>query len=200
LGIGRTGRLVHGPFWTLALEEHFYLIWPMLLICREAEAGGKVAFLLRWRYSPGGCLKVIPVVCPGSSTANLLTRTDTMMDALLWGCLAAIYFPEIVRLQCAHSFLAALVSHPGDIAGGREASHPRVDRVARCADACVGAEHCTPAASLLGSLSRMATAALAGAPSPTAFTFGKCFSYRKLPKGAWSLSLPATSPWNLLAS
>jgi peptidoglycan/LPS O-acetylase OafA/YrhL len=28
---------------------------------------------------------------------NLLTRTDTRMDGLLWGCLAAIYFPTIVR-------------------------------------------------------------------------------------------------------
>ena|ERR1700739_3215324 len=29
--------------------------------------------------------------------ANLLSRTDTRMDALLWGCFAAIYFPTIAR-------------------------------------------------------------------------------------------------------
>jgi peptidoglycan/LPS O-acetylase OafA/YrhL len=36
--------------------------------------------------------------------ANLMARTDTRIDALLWGCLAAIYFPDIRRLAARIRF------------------------------------------------------------------------------------------------
>lgn len=92
-------------FWTLALEEHFYLIWPMLLIAVKPKRAGKVAFLLAmavfaWRVLESHFQWFAPVLLP----ADLLSRTDTMMDALLWGCLAAIYFPEIVRFSARIRF------------------------------------------------------------------------------------------------
>jgi peptidoglycan/LPS O-acetylase OafA/YrhL len=92
-------------FWTLALEEHFYLIWPMLLLAVKPKRAGKVAFLLAmavfgWRVLEGHFEWFASVLSP----ADLLTRTDTMMDALLWGCLAAIYFPEIVRFTARIRF------------------------------------------------------------------------------------------------
>jgi peptidoglycan/LPS O-acetylase OafA/YrhL len=59
LGMDAQSGFYTAHFWTLAVEEHFYLIWPMLLV--------------------------------------MLARTDARMDALLWGCLAAIYFPVIKR-------------------------------------------------------------------------------------------------------
>ena len=105
LGIDEQGGWYTAHFWTLALEEHFYLIWPMLLIAVKPKRAGKVAFLLAtavftWRVLESHFQWFAPVLLP----ANLLTRTDTMMDALLWGCLAAIYFPEIVRFSARIRF------------------------------------------------------------------------------------------------
>ena len=86
-------------FWTLAMEEHFYLLWPMLLLVAKPRRAGKVAFLLAmlvfcWRVVEGH-FQLLAGLLP---QANLLTRTDTRMDGLLWGCLAAIYFPRIQRV------------------------------------------------------------------------------------------------------
>ena len=53
-----------------------------------------------WRVLESHFQWFAPVLLP----ADLLTRTDTMMDALLWGCLAAIYFPEIVRFTARIRF------------------------------------------------------------------------------------------------
>jgi peptidoglycan/LPS O-acetylase OafA/YrhL len=92
-------------FWTLAIEEHFYLIWPMLLIAVKPKRAGKVAFLVAmavfvWRVLEGHFHWLATILPP----ANLLVRTDTRMDALLWGCLAAIYFPAIKRYSARIRF------------------------------------------------------------------------------------------------
>jgi peptidoglycan/LPS O-acetylase OafA/YrhL len=105
LGMDEQGGWYTAHFWTLALEEHFYLIWPMLLIAVKPKRAGKVAFLLAmavfaWRVLESHFQWFAPVLLP----ADLLSRTDTMMDALLWGCLAAIYFPEIVRFSARIRF------------------------------------------------------------------------------------------------
>jgi peptidoglycan/LPS O-acetylase OafA/YrhL len=98
LGMDEQGGFYTAHFWTLAIEEHFYLILPMFLIAVKPKRAGKVAFLLAmaifaWRVLQSH-FEWFPTILP---PANLLTRTDTRMDALLWGCLAAIYFPAIVR-------------------------------------------------------------------------------------------------------
>jgi peptidoglycan/LPS O-acetylase OafA/YrhL len=98
LGSDYQGGYYTAHFWTLAIEEHFYFIWPILLLAVKPKRAGKVAFLLAmsvfvWRVLEGHFEWFSSVLPP----ADLLSRTDTMMDALLWGCLAAIYFPEIVR-------------------------------------------------------------------------------------------------------
>jgi len=105
LGIDEHGGFYTAHYWTLALEEHFYLLWPMLLLSVRPKRAGKVAFLLAmlvfvWRTIEGHSQLFAGVLPP----ANLLARTDTRMDALLWGCLAAIYFPEIVRFTARIRF------------------------------------------------------------------------------------------------
>jgi peptidoglycan/LPS O-acetylase OafA/YrhL len=99
LGVGEPGGFYTAHFWTLAIEEHFYLLWPMLLLVVKPRRAGKTAFLLAmlvfcWRVVEGH----FQLLAGWLPQANLLTRTDTRMDGLLWGCLAAIYFPRIQRL------------------------------------------------------------------------------------------------------
>ena len=105
LGSDLQGGFYTAHFWTLAMEEHFYLIWPLLLLAIKPKQVGKVAFLLAvavaaWRVLEGHFGWFSSVLLP----ANLLSRTDTMMDALVWGCLAAIYFPEISRFTAGIHF------------------------------------------------------------------------------------------------
>jgi peptidoglycan/LPS O-acetylase OafA/YrhL len=92
LGADFHGGYYTAHFWSLAVEEHFYLIWPMLLLLVTPKRAGRVAFSLAmvvfaWRV-------VLSHLHPES---NFMTRTDTRIDGLLWGCLAAIYFPQIKK-------------------------------------------------------------------------------------------------------
>lgn len=93
LGMDWHGGYYTAHFWTLAIEEQFYLTWPIVLLALKPRQSGRVAFFLcagaytckvSLGYFPA-LIGVIPL------PMNLLFRTDT----LLWGCLAALYLPEI---------------------------------------------------------------------------------------------------------
>lgn len=80
-----------GHFWSLAVEEHFYLLWPGLLVllaparARWLAITGCVAIALwrpiEFRYNFVG--QLIPGLL-------YFGRTDIRLDGLLWGCVAAL--------------------------------------------------------------------------------------------------------------
>jgi peptidoglycan/LPS O-acetylase OafA/YrhL len=115
LGVDLHGGFYTAHFWSLAVEEHFYLMWPILLLAVTPKRAGKVAFALAmtvfgWRVLESRFQLLSGILPMGN---NLGTRTDTRIDALLWGCLAAIYFPVIksyvMRIKFRQLWLPILV-------------------------------------------------------------------------------------------
>jgi peptidoglycan/LPS O-acetylase OafA/YrhL len=82
------GLSLTGHFWSLSIEEQFYLAWPLTLVFAGFRRGlwiaiiGAVALTL-WRLS---------LWLPGM---DFPTRTDFHADALLIGCIAAILLPRL---------------------------------------------------------------------------------------------------------
>jgi peptidoglycan/LPS O-acetylase OafA/YrhL len=92
VGIDYHGGYFTAHFWSLAVEEHFYLLFPLFLLLLKPKRAGKVAVglavvVFAWR-------QIFPTLHPGVS---YLTHTDIKIDGLIWGCVAAIYFPAIKR-------------------------------------------------------------------------------------------------------
>lgn len=77
-----------GILWSLAVEEHFYLIWPALFLA-FARGGLRIphmvwllAALLGWR--------LLRFLAFGSDEWTIYISTDTRLDSLLYGCLLAL--------------------------------------------------------------------------------------------------------------
>jgi peptidoglycan/LPS O-acetylase OafA/YrhL len=104
-------------FWSLAVEEHFYLIWPAaLLMLGSARAR---------RYVPAIALAVAiwriedfhhfhSQIWPGVLSDNIYHRTDTRFDSLLWGCWIALIlsvpaYKEILARRLSGTVIACLV-------------------------------------------------------------------------------------------
>ncbi len=80
-----------GVVWSLAVEEHYYLLYPPLAAVlvrfgrRGISAGvlcALCALVLGWRYW---------LAWHGASVAHLTMATDTRVDAILIGCLMALW-------------------------------------------------------------------------------------------------------------
>jgi peptidoglycan/LPS O-acetylase OafA/YrhL len=80
-----------GVVWSLAVEEHYYLLYPPLaaVLLRSRRAGLSIGVLLAL------CALVLGWRCwlvwQGASAAHLTMATDTRVDAILVGCLMALW-------------------------------------------------------------------------------------------------------------
>jgi peptidoglycan/LPS O-acetylase OafA/YrhL len=92
---GATGLLGHT--WSLAIEEQFYLVWPLVLIAMR-----------RWRHGPliAACAGVVVSVTlrfvlwdSGAGVMRVSFGSDTRADSLLVGCAVAILLHSGVRLR-----------------------------------------------------------------------------------------------------
>ncbi len=80
-------------FWSLCVEEHFYLLWPLLLFaCRDPN--------VRWRLALGICL-LLPALRFFVEHFNFDSRgavhsiSHYRFDSLLWGAVGAVCLPWI---------------------------------------------------------------------------------------------------------
>lgn len=80
-----------GVVWSLAVEEHYYLLYPPLaaVLLRYGRAGVSAAVLLAlcalvlgWRWW---------LASNGTAEAHFTMATDTRVDAILFGCLMALW-------------------------------------------------------------------------------------------------------------
>jgi peptidoglycan/LPS O-acetylase OafA/YrhL len=104
LGVG----LPYGPLWSLAVEEHFYMLWP-LLVRRVSVRSLAILAALVWIASP--FLRILNLV--GTPTPEHLAALYTWfnLDGLSLGALLAIWLraPSFRRHQLARIALPITV-------------------------------------------------------------------------------------------
>jgi peptidoglycan/LPS O-acetylase OafA/YrhL len=95
------GGIYTAHFWSLSIEEHFYLLWPPLLLWLGNRRGiwlaaiGAVTCGL-WRiYDYTHPTGMIGGLLSGSIPELRFLRTDVRLDGLLLGCLLALVLPSI---------------------------------------------------------------------------------------------------------
>ncbi len=82
-----------GPMWSLAVEEHFYLLFPLLFVwmnrvrlAYRTQAfclGGLAVAALLWR---------VYLMTHNATLVHLTIGSDTRMDSILFGCIMALVF------------------------------------------------------------------------------------------------------------
>jgi peptidoglycan/LPS O-acetylase OafA/YrhL len=83
-----------GHFWSLSVEEHFYMFWPCLLLLMGLRRARRLTPLIAVAVAAWRTLDCHLHLVPNRDLWFLFTRTDYRVDALLWGCTAALLLSD----------------------------------------------------------------------------------------------------------
>jgi peptidoglycan/LPS O-acetylase OafA/YrhL len=105
-----SGAGLAGHFWSLSVEEQFYLVWPWVLLFGGIRRSGWVAATMAC-----ACALFRWVLWSHYDKFGLNHRTEVRADAILVGCLLALYLadPEIVQRMRRYVRLTALPAAGG---------------------------------------------------------------------------------------
>ncbi len=102
--IGRPSLFNH--LWSLAIEEQFYLVWPLVLGVMLL-AGRRFAFGLTLAGAVGSAVWMALQFDPASDPSRVYYGTDTRLTGLLMGAaLAFVWVPSVATLPTAESGLS----------------------------------------------------------------------------------------------
>ena len=101
--------------WTLAVEEHFYLLWPVTLLVALRWGSRRTLLGVTAGLAAATALWRVWLWSQGAEALRLQYATDTRLDSMLIGCAAAVLFsgqlPRVPRWAgwAGLSALAALI-------------------------------------------------------------------------------------------
>ncbi|WP_255771708.1 acyltransferase family protein [Pseudarthrobacter sulfonivorans] len=112
-----TGGNALSPTWTLAVEEQFYLVWPLLLLVMLRFWKVRTVTWLTAVLAAGFLVSRFLLVSGGAPLARLYNGPDTRADQLLLGCTLALLFTSVKPGSRVHASLQTGALWAGPLAG-----------------------------------------------------------------------------------
>jgi peptidoglycan/LPS O-acetylase OafA/YrhL len=112
-----TGGNALSPTWTLAVEEQFYLVWPVVLLVMLRFWKVRTVAWLTAVLAAGFLVSRFLLVMDGAPLARLYNGPDTRADQLLLGCTLALVFASVSPGSRVHAALQAGARWAGPLAG-----------------------------------------------------------------------------------